>query len=376
MPPSFSEPTREWPDSPLRLRVAASQRQLVISDIAPRLSLEPGRFDLACLGNRGPPGRSRADSLPLNRISARRRGDLAVSEGPPLRELVADDVRRVVPVEPLRVARESVDDAHVVLAHDLARVVADTYKARERLRATDEPRGRVEETAGDPVRRGCEEDLGTTGRREQPVEGESREDCRLPFLRGATITTLRHVGKPSSSKANASPIILRCHGSRLSGFPSQRSSLWTRCSLQNFAKWSTSEPAAYERHASVGRFMMLVPCVERRILSARSGAGLLVGGHVGARGLTACGTSVPAPGLIIRGRVPSLTSHRVSVTRRGHDRHKADAARCAKRSGVVLPPWGAGVTRGRLPQLRPPPAPDLTTSPPGASRQATCRSRA
>jgi hypothetical protein len=58
------------------------------------------------------------------------------------------------------------------------------------------------------------------------------------------MTTERQVGQPSESNASASPIIRRCQGSSTSGFPSQRSSDWIRCSRQNFAKWSTSEPAA------------------------------------------------------------------------------------------------------------------------------------
>jgi hypothetical protein len=42
-------------------------------------------------------------------------------------------------------------------------VVTDTDEPRELLRATDEASDRVEETAGDPVRRGSEQDLRPSG---------------------------------------------------------------------------------------------------------------------------------------------------------------------------------------------------------------------
>jgi hypothetical protein len=58
-------------------------------------------------------------------------------------------------------------------------------------------------------------------------------------------------------------------------------------------------------------------------------------GTNGGRGLTASGTSVPAPGLILRAG-SLVASHHSPLPRRGHDRHKAAAASCATRSGVDL----------------------------------------
>jgi hypothetical protein len=72
---------------------------------------------------------------------------------------------------------------------------------------------------------------------------------------------------------------------------------------------------------------------------------------------------VGAPAVYAKGRTrdlgacrvgaPSPTSHHSPVPRRGHDRQKADAASCAKRSGVVLPPRWGRARRGLVPQ-RPP----------------------
>jgi len=81
----------------------------------------------------------------------------------PLRQLIHDDVRRVIPVQTGRVRREPVDDAHPVLSDDLADVLAHAQEhgraprsgarsARRRRTAGPPPCPRVRR-AGSPVSR-------------------------------------------------------------------------------------------------------------------------------------------------------------------------------------------------------------------------------
>jgi hypothetical protein len=70
----------------------------------------------------------------------------------------------------------------------------------------------------------------------EEVRGDDPELARLPPCCRA--------GAASGSAAAAPLTRLLENDHRTSGFPSQRSSDWIRCSRQNFAKWSISEPAA------------------------------------------------------------------------------------------------------------------------------------
>ena len=96
----------------------------------------------------------------------------------PERELVADDERRGVAVQPRRVRRQPDDRPQAVLADDRPLVVADAQPLRQLGVAANEAGGRVEQSARLPVGRRREQDLRPARRRRRARRARTRPASR------------------------------------------------------------------------------------------------------------------------------------------------------------------------------------------------------
>jgi len=128
---------------------------------------------------------------------------------------------RRVAVQAARVRRQADDRAETVLADDRAFVVSHPQHLRQALVAAHKPRGRVKQAACLAVGRGRQQDLRPAVAVDQPpqrIGGQHRGLAVLPC-------DDKHHAAPLGAQCLA-PEPLLCHGSSVSGFPSQRSSDW------------------------------------------------------------------------------------------------------------------------------------------------------
>src|SRR5207247_3423710 len=135
------------------------------------------------------------------------------------RQLVADDQRRAVAVQPRRIRRQPDDRPPPVLTDDRPFVVAHPQPLRQPGMPANEASGGVKQPTRLTIRRRREQYLRPAGPVHQLVERYAASIDVFPFLRATISTTDRQ--SSSASRQNR-----RCHGSSFNGCPSQRSSDW------------------------------------------------------------------------------------------------------------------------------------------------------